>query len=151
LLEGRKRQFVFVCILISLEVGIFISADNRRNRELGVSICGTPASVAFSPGNERPAGRDMEIVAASEMRSGLRIALLPTSLGHSIIEDLLGRETDMALRHLVSLHVISGSIAVSRLSRRMWDPRRLTTLRGSTACCRDRFTVYLTDVPPTPL
>jgi hypothetical protein len=31
-----------------------------------------------------------------------------------------------------------------RLSRKMWEPRRLITLWACTACYRDGFTVYLT-------
>jgi hypothetical protein len=27
--------------------------------------------------------------------------------------------------------------------KKMWEPLRLTTLLASTACCRDRFTLYL--------
>jgi hypothetical protein len=32
--------------------------------------------------------------------------------------------------------------SVSRLSRKMWEPRRLTTLWASTACYRDSFTFF---------
>jgi hypothetical protein len=39
---------------------------------------------------------------------------------------------------LVRLTTLSPS--VSRLSKKMWDPRRLTTLWAFTACCRDSFT-----------
>jgi hypothetical protein len=34
--------------------------------------------------------------------------------------------------------------SLSRLSRKMWEPRRLTTLWSSTASYRDRFTFFLT-------
>jgi hypothetical protein len=43
-------------------------------------------------------------------------------------------------------HKAASPSSLSLLSRRMWDPRRLTTLWASTACYKDSFTFYLPSI-----